>query len=79
MGLVQLLIGVGGIYASFLYYGSLQEDVLTYKAATGEKFEYPWLLQVLEAAANVVLGFTLMAVFEGSRFAQMCPAGIQVP
>jgi len=79
MGFVQLLIGAGGIYASFLYYGSLQEDVLTYKAEGGEKFEFPWLLQVMEAAANVVLGFLCMVVMEGTRFGQILPLGIQVP
>lgn len=64
-GMGQLLIGVGGIYAAFLYYGSLQEDVLTYKSASGEKFQYSWFLQVLEAGANVVLGGILMVVLEG--------------
>jgi len=64
-GMLQLMIGAGGIYAAFLYHGSLQEDVLTYKSATGEKFSYSWFLQVLEAAANVVLGGILMVVMEG--------------
>jgi UDP-galactose transporter B1 len=52
-----LLIGVGGIYSAFLYYGSLQEDVFRYEAANGEKFQQAWFLQVLEAAANVVVGY----------------------
>jgi len=67
MGVLQLAIGAGGIYASFLYYGSLQEDVLTYKSADGEKFTYSWFLQVLEAFANVILGGLLMFVLEGNR------------
>jgi len=79
MGVVQLLIGAGGIYASFLYYGSLQEDVLTYKGASGEKFEYPWLLQVLEAGANVFLGFLCMLIVEGTRFGPLSSPAIQVP
>jgi len=79
MGLLQLLIGAGGIYASFLYYGSLQEDVLTYKGASGEKFEYPWLLQVLEAGANVILGLLCMLIFEGQRFGLVGAPAIQVP
>jgi hypothetical protein len=45
----KLLIGAGGIYASFLYYGSLQEDVFHYTSASGEKFKYAWFLQVLGA------------------------------
>jgi len=54
---VKLLIGAGGIYAAFLYYGSLQEDVFRYKAADGSTFKQAWFLQVLEALANVIIGF----------------------
>ncbi len=54
---LQLLFGAGGIYASFLYYGSLQEDVFRYtSAADGTKFTHAWFLQALESLANVVLG-----------------------
>lgn len=55
---VKLLIGAGGIYAAFLYYGSLQEDVFRYvSAADGTSFKQAWFLQVMEAFANVVIGF----------------------
>ena len=54
---VKLLIGAGGIYAAFLYYGSLQEDVFRYTAEDGSSFKQAWFLQVLEALANVVIGF----------------------
>eukprot|EP00977_Amphora_coffeiformis_P023650 scaffold13889_cov178-Amphora_coffeaeformis.AAC.10 len=54
---VKLLIGAGGIYAAFLYYGSLQEDVFRYQAADGSSFKQAWFLQVLEALANVVIGY----------------------
>jgi len=57
---VKLLIGAGGIYAAFLYYGSLQEDVFRYTAEDGSQFKQAWLLQVLEALANVVIGFAGM-------------------
>ena len=56
----KLLIGAGGIYASFLYYGSLQEDVFRYTAADGSQFKQAWFLQVLEALANVIVGFVGM-------------------
>jgi len=60
---MKLLIGVGGIYGAFLYYGSLQEDVFRYESAvTQEKFTQAWFLQVLEAGANVVIGFIGMHV-----------------
>lgn len=55
---VKLLVGAGGIYAAFLYYGSLQEDVFRYESPVdGKYFEQAWFLQVLEAAANVVVGY----------------------
>lgn len=44
---LKLLIGAGGIYAAFLYYGTLQEDVFHYKAADGSKFKQAWFLQAL--------------------------------
>jgi len=59
---VKLLIGAGGIYASFLYYGSLQEDVFRYTAEDGASFRQAWFLQVLEALANVVIGFIGMQI-----------------
>ncbi len=44
---IKLVIGAGGIYAAFLYYGALQEDVFHYKAADGTKFSQAWFLQAL--------------------------------
>uniref|UniRef100_A0A7S2EHY8 Sugar phosphate transporter domain-containing protein n=1 Tax=Trieres chinensis TaxID=1514140 RepID=A0A7S2EHY8_TRICV len=57
---VKLIIGAGGIYGAFLYYGSLQEDVFRYQSADGSSFKQAWFLQVLEALANVVIGFAGM-------------------
>ncbi len=57
---IKLIIGAGGIYAAFLYYGSLQEDVFRYTAEDGSSFKQAWFLQVLEALANVVIGFVGM-------------------
>jgi UDP-galactose transporter B1 len=44
---MKLMIGAGGIYAAFLYYGNLQEDVFDFTSPTGDKFKYAWFLQVL--------------------------------
>ena len=44
---VKLLIGAGGIYAAFLYYGTLQEEVFHYKASDGSKFTQAWILQAI--------------------------------
>lgn len=49
---LKLIIGAGGIYAAFLYYGALQEDVFHYKAANGEKFTQAWFLQALGMASK---------------------------
>ena len=43
----KLIIGAGGIYGAFLYYGTLQEDVFHYKAANGDMFKYAWFLQAI--------------------------------
>lgn len=59
---LKLLIGAGGIYGAFLYYGSLQEDVFRYVAADGTSFKQAWFLQVLEALANVLIGFVGMQI-----------------
>mmetsp|Transcript_25367 Transcript_25367/g.53596 ORF Transcript_25367/g.53596 Transcript_25367/m.53596 type:complete len:410 (-) Transcript_25367:227-1456(-) len=59
---IQLLFGAGGIYASFLYYGSLQEDVFRYESEDGTKFTMAWFLQVLESAANVVVGSLALVI-----------------
>lgn len=59
---VRLIIGAGGIYASFLYYGSLQEDVFRYQSEDGTKFTMAWYLQVLESLANVVFGTVALVI-----------------
>lgn len=59
---MKLMIGAGGIYAAFLYYGSLQEDVFRFIGADGTSFKQAWFLQVLEAFANVVVGFFGMMI-----------------
>jgi len=57
---MKLIVGAGGIYAAFLYYGSLQEDVFRYRSSDGSSFKAAWFLQVLEALANVIIGFVGM-------------------
>ena len=54
--LLQLMLGAGGIYAAYMYYGVLQEDVMGYTAADGTRFQSTWFIQVLEALANVIVG-----------------------
>ena len=54
---MKLLLGAGGIYSAFLYYGSLQEDVFRFVAPDESSFTQAWFLQVLEALANVIVGY----------------------
>ena len=49
---LKLIIGAGGIYAAFLYYGTLQEDVFHYVAADGTKFKAALFLQALGISLN---------------------------
>ena len=64
---LKLLFGAGGIYAAFLYYGSLQEDVFRYVSADGGKFKEVWFLQVLEALCNVAVGFGGLVATSGTK------------
>lgn len=65
---VKLLVGAGGIYGAFLYYGSLQEDVFRYQSPVdGAYFEQAWFLQVLEAAANVLVGYIGLQIQGATR------------
>lgn len=73
---VKLIIGAGGIYAAFLYYGSLQEDVFRYTAADGGTFQQAWFLQVLEALANVVIGFLGMQLMGPTKNIPLTMFGI---
>lgn len=73
---VKLLIGAGGIYAAFLYYGSLQEDVFKYVSADGSSFKQAWFLQVLEALANVVIGFAGMQLMGPTKNIPLTMFGI---
>jgi solute carrier family 35 (UDP-galactose transporter), member B1 len=62
----KLIFGAGGIYAAFLYYGSLQEDVFNFKAPDGSTFQFAWFLQFLEAMANIVVGYAGRIIVGGT-------------
>ncbi|KAJ1457512.1 UAA transporter [Pelagophyceae sp. CCMP2097] len=64
---LKLILGAGGIYAAFLYYGSLQEDVFLYTSADGSKFKEVWFLQVLEAVFNTFVGGIGLWLTPGAR------------
>ncbi|GMH73978.1 hypothetical protein TrST_g6644 [Triparma strigata] len=53
---VKLIIAVCGIWFSFLYYGSLQEDITSFSSSSGKRFTTPWLLQLIEAGFCCVIG-----------------------
>eukprot|EP00559_Dactyliosolen_fragilissimus_P005230 CAMPEP_0184860668 /NCGR_PEP_ID=MMETSP0580-20130426/5521_1 /TAXON_ID=1118495 /ORGANISM="Dactyliosolen fragilissimus" /LENGTH=515 /DNA_ID=CAMNT_0027357875 /DNA_START=246 /DNA_END=1793 /DNA_ORIENTATION=- len=54
----KLWYGVCGIYVSFMFYGSFQEDVFAYTSAKdNQKFTSVWLLQVIEGLSNILVGY----------------------
>lgn len=61
-GTTGLVFGATGICITFLYYGSLQEDVFTYKSEDGKMFKQTWFLQAIESLTNVAVGFIGMVV-----------------
>lgn len=63
----KIIFGAGGIYASFLYYGTLQEDVFSYSNDDGVKFTQAWFLQVFEATINVLVGYIGLRVSGGTE------------
>ena len=54
---IQLLIGAAGIYAAYLYYGVVQEDLFRYRSEVGVGFSFVWALQVLESAVTMIIGY----------------------
>jgi hypothetical protein len=66
----KLVIGAGGIYAAFLYYGTLQEDVFHYVASDGSKFKAAWFLQTLGISwlqIQIFYSVQLCAMFDYSN------------
>ena len=60
---MKLLIGAGGIYASFLSLGKLHEQIFKYKNADGEKFTFAFFLQATEAIANVLFAGVALRIW----------------
>lgn len=59
-GLLSLLICVGGIYASFLTWGFLQERITTTNYGTASKrdvFKYPVVMNTVQSAFAAILGY----------------------
>ena len=62
---MNIMFGAGGIYVSYLYYGTLQEDVFNHDFKDGERFKQAWMLMVVESLANVVIGYIGMNLSGG--------------
>mmetsp|Transcript_21520 Transcript_21520/g.44874 ORF Transcript_21520/g.44874 Transcript_21520/m.44874 type:complete len:254 (+) Transcript_21520:1275-2036(+) len=65
--LAKLIIGAGGVYSAFLYYGSLQDNVFRYTAPDGTNFKQAWFLQVVEAFVNNVIGSVGLQISGGTK------------
>ena len=73
----KLVFAACGIYSAFLYYGTLQEDVFHHVDRRSVSdvdveeenqqitFKHAWMLMVIEAFANVVVGYVGMVVSGG--------------
>lgn len=48
-----------------MYYGQLQGDIVIYKDKNGNSLERAWFVQVIEAAANVLVGLVCIIVVQG--------------
>ncbi len=55
----KLLLGAGGIFTAFTYYGVMHEEI--FEKSTG--FTQAWFLQAVEASANVLVGGLGLALF----------------
>lgn len=74
--ILKFLFCAGGIYAAYLVYGTLQEDVFTYSSkvaalSDSPNFVFVWLVQVLEAFVNTLfaaLGYAVQIQSSGQNF-----------
>ncbi len=55
----KLLLGAGGIFTAFTYYGVMHEEI--FEKSTG--FTQAWFLQAVEASANVLVGGLGLVLF----------------
>jgi UDP-galactose transporter B1 len=54
---LRLLFGAAGVYAAYLSYGHIQEDLFRFRSPIdGAKFEFAWFLLVLESFGNILVG-----------------------
>ena len=72
----KLAFGASGVYACYLAYGHLQEDIYRFEAPfDGSKFQAVWYLQVLECACNVLVGLVGRRLCGGTRPTQAALRG----
>lgn len=71
--LASLAFGTFGIYSSFLYFGSLQEEITGFVGRDGSKFTYAWLLQLIEAITCVAVAS--VGVYFTGMTAKVRPTG----
>jgi len=76
---LKLAIGAGGIYASFLTYGKLHEQIFKFESSSGEKFKFAFFVLAVECVFNVLFAFVplLMSGFQKNlKISLFIPAGI---
>jgi UDP-galactose transporter B1 len=68
---LRLIICAGGIYACYLTYGVLQEEIYKYRGAQGEKFTATVFLLFVQCLVNALFALALMLM--GSRSGDKMP------
>eukprot|EP00729_Bicosta_minor_P020257 gene20257-16333_t len=58
----RFIIGVGGIYGTYLLYGLLQEGIYSY-GSDGQRFAYTWTLLTLQCITNVCGAFAVQTYY----------------
>jgi solute carrier family 35 (UDP-galactose transporter), member B1 len=70
----KLLFGTAGVYAAYLSYGMVQEDLYRYRSdIDGSAFQYVWFLQVLESTASIGLGLAGRKICGGRNDLRLAP------
>jgi len=65
--LFKLCFGAAGVYACYLAYGHVQEEIFRYRGSNQERFQQVWFLQVMECACNIMVGIAGRHLCGGRR------------
>ena len=70
---IKLCVSSVGVYACYLAYGQVQEEIFRYRGPNQERFQQVWFLQVTECACNIIAGIIGRKVCGGRRPSKFSP------